>query len=79
MRVLCNGSSYDTDKAKVVASDDNEWNEAGWHLYQKPDGSYFKVAYGREGEEVGFSVIPPGHANELLAKHKFAGSIVVRT
>jgi HNH endonuclease len=69
-----------TDKAKVVASGgDNEWNEAGWHLYQKPDGSYFKVAYGREGEEVGFSVIPSDHANELLAKHKLGASLVVRT
>jgi hypothetical protein len=71
MQVLCNGSSYDTETAKLVAGDGgNEWSNAGWHLFQTPRGSYFKVLYGHDGEEVGFSEIAYGHANELLAKHK---------
>jgi hypothetical protein len=53
MRVLCNGSAYDTEMAKPVAGDDNEWTEAGWLLFQTPRGSYFKVGYGHEGEERG--------------------------
>jgi hypothetical protein len=69
MRVLCNGSAYDTEMAKPVAGDDNEWTEAGWLLFQTPRGSYFKVGYGYEGEERGFSALDYNHAQELIAKH----------
>jgi hypothetical protein len=72
MRTSCNGAIYDTDAAKLVASEDscNEWSNAGWDLYQTPGGQYFKVAYGHDGEEVGFTSIPYTQANELIAKHE---------
>jgi len=71
MRILCNGVSYDTDRAKLVAAHgSSEWSEAGWDLYQTPAGAYFKVIYGHGGEEVGFTEIPHEQANELIATHK---------
>jgi len=71
MRLLCNGVSYDTDRAKLVAAHgSNEWSEAGWDLYQTPTGAYFKVIYGHGGEEVSFTEIPHEQANELIAPHK---------
>jgi hypothetical protein len=74
---LCNGCGYyDTDTAKPLVSSDNEWSEAGWCLFQAPDGAYFKVVYGHEGEEIGFSMIPHYCVNELIAKatHKVTRS-----
>jgi hypothetical protein len=72
MNISCNGRTYDTAGAELVASDSNpdEWSNAGWHLYRTPRGSHFQVAYGHEGEEVGFRVIDYDHAQDLIAKHK---------
>jgi hypothetical protein len=72
MHLSCNGYTYPTEGGEVVASEkfSPEWSEAGWILYRMPRGSYFKVLYGREGKEVGFSVIDYDHAQDLIAKHK---------
>jgi hypothetical protein len=70
MHVMSNSFFYNTETAKLVASGgDNEWSEAGWHVYQTPRGSYFKVSYGHEGEERGFCALDYAHAQELIAKH----------
>jgi hypothetical protein len=73
MRTKCNGYIYDTDTAKLVAIDDGgdpEWSNAGWQLYRTPGGGHFKVVYGHDGEEIGFSTIWSNEANDLIAKHK---------
>jgi hypothetical protein len=70
MRItLCNGCGYyDTDTAMPLVSGNNPWSNAGWCLFQAPDGEYLKVVYGHGGEEVGFSMIPHDCVNELIAK-----------
>jgi len=58
MRTICNGVTYDTDTAKFIEGGraDHEYSNAGWRVYQTPNGEFFKVIYGHGGEEIGFRV-----------------------
>jgi hypothetical protein len=80
MRTQCNGYFCDTDTAKLVALDsgdvDPEWSNAGWHLYRTPDGAYFQVVYGHEGEEISFRTVWSNEANDLMAKHPMRWAIL---
>lgn len=58
MKTECNGRYFDTGVAKLIGSGgDSEYHEGGWHLYQMPSCEFFKVLYGYEGEEIGFTAM----------------------
>jgi hypothetical protein len=69
MKVLCNGSVFDTHGATLVASGGgNEWSDAGWHLYEDERRS-FVVLYGHEGQEIGFRAVNSCEAKALKSQN----------
>jgi hypothetical protein len=75
MHIQCNGEIYNSDTARRVAGNPcPEWHNGGWTLYRRPDGVYFQVVYGYAGEEIGFSVVWPSEANDLIRKYRYKSS-----